>query len=368
MTEAALPRWNTTAFYPSLDSAEFAADFKLVFTKLEVLEGLFETHAIGKLDQPLEPAKAVAAFNEIAPLLNEYLTHNKLVTAYIYLFVSTDARHDAAQAKQSELQLAGVRSGKLFTRFEAWIGSLELAGLLEGSQLARDHEFTLLKMQQGARHQMSAIEEDLSSSLTPTGRGAWGRLHGNITSRLTVKVALPAGEKTLPMSAVRAMARDGDAATRAAAYAAEVPAWETVSVPLAAAMNSIKGEVGVLNARRGYADALEPTLEFANMDRKTLEAMQAACVASFPDFRRYFKAKAKLLGYDGGLRWSDLFAPVGESGSRSWDWVSGSSARTRAAWRPSRGAASRKTGRTPSLEMASATARSAWACAARSRG
>ncbi len=323
MTTATLPRWNTTAFYPSLDSHEFAADFKLVFTKLEVLEKLFETHKIGKLEGRIEAGQAVAAFDQIAPLLNDFSTHNKLVTAYIYLFVSTDARDNAAQAKQSELQLASVRSGKLFTRFEAWIGSLELAGLLEGSQLAKDHEFALVKMQQGARHQMSAIEEDLSSSLNPTGRGAWGRLHGNITSRLMVRVTLPNGEKTLPMSTVRAMARDEDAATRAAAYAAEIPAWETVSVPLAAAMNSIKGEVGVLNARRGYSDALEPTLEFANMDRGTLTAMQAACVASFPDFRRYFKAKATLLGYDGGLKWSDLFAPVGESGSRSWDWESG---------------------------------------------
>ena len=323
MTESALPRWNTTAFYPSLDSAEFSADFKLVFAKLEMLEGLFETHNIGKLEAPLEAGQAVAAFAQIAPLMNEYLTHSKLVRGFIHLFVSTNARDNAAQAKQSELQLADVRSGKLSTRFEAWIGSLELAELLRGSQIAKDHEFALLKMQQGARHQMSAIEEDLSSSLNPTGRGAWGRLHGNITSRLMVKVALPDGEKTLPMSAVRAMSRVEDAATRAAAYAAEVPAWETVSVPLAAAMNSIKGEVGVLNARRGYSDALEPTLEFANMDRGTLEAMQAACVASFPDFRRYFKAKAKLLGYEGGLKWSDLFAPVGASGSRSWDWQSG---------------------------------------------
>ena len=323
MTEPALPRWNTTAFYPSLDSAEFIADFKLVFTKLDVLEELFETHKIGKLEGTLEVGQAVAAFDQIAPLLNDCSTHSKLVGAYIYLFTSTDTRDNAAQAKLSELQLAGVRSGKLFTRFEAWIGSLELPALLEGSRIAKDHEFALLKMQQGAQHQMSAIEEDLSSSLNPTGRGAWGRLHGNITSRLMVKVSLPDGEKTLPMSAVRAMSRVDDAATRAAAYAAEVKAWETVSVPLAAAMNSIKGEVGVLNNRRGYKDALEPTLEFSNMDRGTLQAMQAACVASFPDFRRYFKAKAKLLGYDGGLKWSDLFAPVGESGSRSWDWESG---------------------------------------------
>ena len=33
---------------------------------------------------------------------------------------------------------------------------------------------------------------------------------------------------------------------------------------------------------------------------------------SLPMFRRYFRAKAKLLGYEGGLKFYDLFAPVGE--------------------------------------------------------
>ena len=32
---------------------------------------------------------------------------------------------------------------------------------------------------------------------------------------------------------------------------------------------------------------------------------------SLPMFRRYFRLKAKLLGYEGGLRFYDLFAPVG---------------------------------------------------------
>jgi pepF/M3 family oligoendopeptidase len=321
-TVAALAQWNTTAFYPSLESSEFQADFARAFSALDELEGLFEQYSVQKLESA--PANATEAFDQIAPKLNDYYTLTRLVGGYIQLFVTTNARDNAAQAKMSEMQAAYVRGGKLGTRFEAWIGSVDLDALVSSSETAKAHEFALRNMAKGAMHQMSPLEEDLSASLMPTGRGAWGRLHGNITSRLMVKVKFPDGEQDLPMSAVRATARNADAARRAAAYAAEVPAWETVSVPLAAAMNSIKGEVGVLNKRRGYKDALEPTLEYANMDRATLEAMQAACVASFPDFRRYFHAKAKLLGYDGGLKWSDLFAPVGTSGSRSWSWAEGS--------------------------------------------
>ena len=60
-------------------------------------------------------------------------------------------------------------------------------------------------------------------------------------------------------------------------------------------------------------DSLEPALFTNNVDRTALDAMHAAVVASFPDFRRYLRAKARLLGHaTRGLPWWDLFAPVGD--------------------------------------------------------
>ena len=89
-------------------------------------------------------------------------------------------------------------------------------------------------------------------------------------------------------------------------------------MPLAAALNGAKGELGVLNRRRGFADDLEPALRANNVDRVTLDAMTDAVVASLPSFRRYLRAKAQLLGHSGGLPWWDLFAPVGRAGSVAW--------------------------------------------------
>jgi oligoendopeptidase F len=90
-------------------------------------------------------------------------------------------------------------------------------------------------------------------------------------------------------------------------------------VPLAAALNSIKGEVRTLNQRRGWRDDLEPALFANNVDRATLDAMHEACRESFPDFRRYLRAKARLLG-KARLPWCDLFAPVGGDRVRPWSW------------------------------------------------
>ena len=56
--------------------------------------------------------------------------------------------------------------------------------------------------------------------------------------------------------------------------------------------NGAKGELAVLNRRRGYVDDLEPNLYANNVDRSTLDAMNEAVVAALPTFRRYFRAKA----------------------------------------------------------------------------
>jgi pepF/M3 family oligoendopeptidase len=73
-----------------------------------------------------------------------------------------------------------------------------------------------------------------------------------------------------------------------------------------------------MHRRRGYRDDVEPTLLANSIDQETLDAMQQACVESFPDFRRYLHTKAHALGLE-RLAWYDVTAPVGES-SRVYQW------------------------------------------------
>jgi pepF/M3 family oligoendopeptidase len=95
-------------------------------------------------------------------------------------------------------------------------------------------------------------------------------------------------------------------------------AWESVSLPIAAALNSIKGFQRSIRVRRGWADDIDPTLLSNSIDGATLEAMQTACVEALPEFHRYLAAKARALGLT-NLAWYDLTAPVGEGG-RKWTW------------------------------------------------
>jgi len=389
-TLTALPRWDMTSVYPSLESPAFSQAFDDVARALDELTALFDELQVGAPEQfawatpsvtPSATQAAAAAqpaaktearrgkraggadgqsvggaqatvgldgasgahsmvaqddavdgmlassVERVITQLNETLAAYRTVSAYIYSFVATNSRDTTAQARQSELQWQGVRLAQLRTRFVAWVGGFgaaTLEALLAQSPVAREHAFTLREAQTLAQHQMAPAEEALAAELNVTGGAAWGKLHGVITSQLTVTVAdgRPRGRpQEMTMSMARNLAYDADRATRHRGYEAELACWERNAAPLAAALNGIKGQVNVLSQRRGWPSPLDAALFDARIDRATLDAMMQAARESFPDFRRYLRAKARALGLE-RLAWYDINAPVGGAG-RAWSFAEG---------------------------------------------
>lgn len=123
---------------------------------------------------------------------------------------------------------------------------------------------------------------------------------------------MPDGEtQELPLTAIINFRDHEDEAVRKLGYEAELAAWKTVENQLAACMNGVKGQVLVLDKRRGRKNALERSLDQARIDQETLDAMLTAMKGSFPMFQRYFKSKAQKLGKE-VLPWWDIFAPLGK--------------------------------------------------------
>ena len=296
-TETSL-RWDLESLIPGLDSPEYDAALASLDRRLDELEAAL---GVGEgLDSLLQKANAAS-------------TEAWFLGTYNACHLTTDSRNARAQARTSEMDPVGARLGKLQKRLSTAVGGLDLGTELDTLPIARDHEFALLKMKIAAEHLMGPEEESLASDLALTGSVAWKRLYQSVTSRLEVDVD---GER-LPMSAVRALAYSPERAKRKAAYEAETRAWPTVEVPLAAAMNSIKGETLTLGKRRGWPSPLDSALFASNIDAPTLDAMMTAARESFPDFRRYLRAKARALGVE-RLAFYDLFAPVGGGGK---DWT-----------------------------------------------
>jgi len=318
MIAESLPHWDMTVVYPAIDSTEFAQDFAAVLAEIDATAALFDRHAIDKRAPAALDDATVAAFETVLVALNRLFDRTHTLEAYIYSFVATDSRDTQAQARMSEFQRAAVRQRQLLTRFRAWVGSLDVDALVARSSLAQQHVFMLRRAQQQARHMMSPAEEALAEELNLSGGTAWGRLYNNVASQLLAHVDLDGAIQELPISALRNLAFAPDRPTRQRAYEAELAAWQRAAVPLAAALNSIKGEVITLAQRRGWDDPLDLALFNNNIDRAALDAMFVAAREAFPDFRRYLRAKARMLGLE-RLPWYDLFAPIGAS-TRTWGY------------------------------------------------
>ncbi len=321
----ALPHWDTASIFPGLESRQFSFAQEEVGASVQRLRAAFDAYGVrgGELRAATDDDGRIA--DELLPTLNDLAEQMRLVGAYLYAHVTTGTEADLASTLQSRFQADTATVATLHKRLAAWLARIGVDGLVERSAVAADHAFVLRRLAASADHQMSEAEEDLASALALTGGRAWSKLHSDVTARLTAPVEVPGEDepRVLPMSAVRGLATDPDPAVRRAAFEAEQVAWEAVATPLATALNAFKGEANTLNGRRGWDDSLDVALFDNNVDRATLDAMQQAVTASLGDFARFNRAKAALLGDEGGLPWWDLLAPVGDPRRFAWTEATG---------------------------------------------
>lgn len=281
--------WDLTPLFPGLESPEFQKAW-------EGLKG-----RIGELKRLLERE---APLSEVLAALDAFLEEATPLRAYLYARYSADTRDEAALAKLSELEILFLDFQRLRPRLTRYLA-------LQDPEEAGPYRLLVEEAKEEALHMMPEGEEVLAAELSLSGRAAWDKLHESLTSQITAVVD---GEEK-PITKVRNLYFHPEEEVRKKAYEAELKAWEAHEVPLAFALNGVKGEASVLNRRRGYRDDLEPTLHKNRITRKALKAMQEAVRESLPLFRRYFHLKAKALGKE-RLDWWDLFAPIGKG--RRW--------------------------------------------------
>ncbi|QBD83669.1 M3 family oligoendopeptidase [Ktedonosporobacter rubrisoli] len=307
-----------TAVYPSLESAEFAEGFANVVKEINDLAQLLDTHHIGDKGPDVVDDSLIGIFEALIDRYNAVIDNTRTLSTYINCFITTDSQDTVAQARMSELQRSLVLLSTLGTRMTAWIGTLDVDALIARSKLASEHAYMLHKTKQQAEHLMSQDEESLAAELNVSSGRAWSKLHGDLTSQLLISLEVDGRVQELPMSVIRNLAYDTNRDVRRRAYEAELAGWKRAALPLAASLNSIKNEVSVLARRRRWESPLAASLFSSSIDQQTLDAMLTAARASFPDFRRYLQAKARVLGLS-RLAWYDLVAPVGSS-EKVWEF------------------------------------------------
>ncbi|MFH1675511.1 MAG: M3 family metallopeptidase, partial [bacterium] len=317
-----LPRWNMANVYPSINSGEFESDFEKVTKELNKLDEYFKKHGIDKLEKVPDDLKAVGAIlSELIGIFNDVIETYSTLESYIYAFYTTNSYDTAAARKFSELEQVGILRKKIFTKFEAWMGSLgpKLEEIYKLTPAVKEYKPTMDYIAEQAKYMMDTKLEDLATELAMSGGGVMWKLQGTVTSQLKMPFERDGVTEELPMTVIRNLANNPDEDVRKRAYETELKGWEKIRESIAFSLNGVKGSAITLAKWRGREDVLHESIDRDKMDRETLNALRWAMKDSFPMFRKYHKRKAKQLGKS-KLAWWDLFAPVGVTKLRySWD-------------------------------------------------
>jgi pepF/M3 family oligoendopeptidase len=299
-------RWSLNELYSSFDSKEYKKDNE----KLDVLIKDFITWADDNLDSQENIVEKMEKYIEFT--VNITTIFNKLM-AFANLTISVEAKNEIALQEYDKLKVKFSDLTKPTVRFEGFIKNIDnLETLINSSEILKEHTFFLCQIKEQSKYMLSEKEEVLISKMSNTGSSAWTNLQNMVSSTLLVDINIDGEDKKLPLPAVRNLAYDKDPAKRKAGYEAEMKAYKLIEESSAAALNGIKGEVITVSELRGFASPLEETLVKSRMDKETLDAMLTAMKEFLPVFHKYYRKKAELLGYENGLPFYEMFAPMGE--------------------------------------------------------
>ena len=293
--------WNLQPIYQGFEDPSFEGD--LAKLKAAVQEAKDFTVAMETMEPTAALRKGIE-LQETVTILAEKLAN------YAMLRQSVNTRD--GQAGSNLGRIMGVLSGFAAPQaaFEGWAAKLpDLMQRVQADEILRDYTFLFANMQNSSRHLLPGMGEEIMAKMSLSGGEAWSDLQSYLTSTVPVSYR---GETT-NLSAIRNLAYDPDPSVRKDAYESEIACYDRIKDAVAFALNSIKLETISDCQLRGHESPLMRTLNKAHMEKATLDAMLEAMDEYLPKFWQYLKAKAKALGYEKGLPWYELFAPMGNA-------------------------------------------------------
>lgn len=292
--------WDLTVFCKDFDDPEFKDDLARLPKEIDA----FTTAIAAPAEDEVE--KLVSLVHQEEALSNLF----ERLSLMIGLTLSVDANNKAANAAMAPLMRAVMGSSLASNAFSRYLASLEnLDAIIDADDELKARAFALREAAEDAKHQLPEALEKPVLKMQLSGGEAFSQLRDKLDATLLVDY----DGKQIPLSAVRALAYDGDADTRRRAYEAELASYKKIELPMSFCLNNLKAEGETMAALKGYKGVLDMALAHSRMDEKTLEAMWTAIREALPELREYFKAKGRLLGHENGLPFYDLFAPVGQS-------------------------------------------------------
>lgn len=296
--------WSLKELYESFSGEAFQGDLAKLDTYIKEMNKL----ATEMTENHEDEQKKLEAYIALAEKIS--LTFEKL-GVFSELTVSVNSKDeegnkyaDIIDQKQSDLAEAETKISK-------WISEIkDINAIIDHSTFLQSFRFFLQEIVEHSKHLLSEKEEVLLAKMKNTGSTAWVNYKNLLISNHKVEIEVEGKKEELPLTVVLNMAYEKNADLRKKAYLAEIDSYKKIEDGIAAALNGIKGEVITVSKMRGYESPLSMTLEDSRMSKATLDAMLSAMKESLPTFRKYLRRKAEMLGYNNGLPFYELYAPV----------------------------------------------------------
>lgn len=305
-----VPTWNLDDVFPGFESEKYREAKVRIKAILEKAKNYLANSS---------PPVGDAAFADwlwaLLAELDQIEVLADTLSAYAYARFSTETKNPAVIAELNKTEELLVPATTVLVQFRNMLAQHEkqLKAAIASDARFAPYAFVLEEALFFQKHQMAPELEDLAADLGRSGADAWSRLQESILANTSAVWDEATGERKT-MVELRNLAYDPDRAVREKAYRLELGIWKSVEMPVAAALNGVKGTVSTLNKRRGWESALEASLAQARISRATLDTLIGAMEVSLPMWRRYLKAKARLLGLE-RVAFYDLFGPVERPGA-----------------------------------------------------
>lgn len=298
------PQWDLSTIYSSIEGNDYKNALISFEKDIKSLKKL--------LNSQISPKKFNATLISAIEIKNKIESSYASFNSYAYCNYSTNTTDTKALNNFSLVEEKGLLLKEVVRVFQQFLtnNAQNLSSFYTSYPQYEKYRFIFAKAITNQEHMMSNSEESIANKMQHYAGNAWSKLQEQIISNL---VDATTGKT---FNELRTEAYSANRTTRFKAYKNELALLQQNEIPLAAALNNLKGATIALNKKRNWNSALEHSCFESHISSKTLNSLIGAIEDSLPMWRSYMQTKAKILNIK-ELAFYDLFAPLPHPDSES---------------------------------------------------
>jgi pepF/M3 family oligoendopeptidase len=292
--------YNLEDLYNTVDCKELRADLEVLEKNIALLNEHRKNSFINRENLTEKLQKYIKISEDIVS------TYTKLVS---YCYLKYYANSDNKEALGVVGQVDQIYAKYLETEalFKKWLKEVNpKEEELQCSEGLKAYSHYIKSKTDEAKHTLGDKEEYLVSSMKRVGSNAWRNLYYEGFSSLLVEVIVKDKTERVPFSVAESMLTNASKKEKQRIFKAEAEALKSIENISATCLNNIKQEALILSKIRGYNSVLEETAAKSKMDLHTLELAMSKLQENLPILQKYYKVKAKSMGYPQGLPFYEI--------------------------------------------------------------